>query len=565
MAPIKFYTLIAILLLFIPSTSSGKELYIKEVKPTDEIITNLDNKLRKDLNGVACAMVKVMLSAENVTFEGNVIGDVVFKSNHYIVYLPTGTKKIVINCPGFSSKHIDFVKYVSSSGLESKRVYYILFENMESNDRKTDMDSLRIDTRKKFFGNHIPSTAVKFVKEKADSLRFRFRDTESKLYGLMDLWGNIIVYPQFERCSDSNFNSYLNIVSPYIRCASNVTPGVLSVNDHYFYIDLNGDETIPEFMKTPEAVNKKAKEMDAIFLGKIGNLYKISDKSSLVGFLDESGNVIWPICFGIVWNQEGMSMVMTLENKWGIIDKNGQIIAPIEYEDIRRFDEKGNVYTAKKNGEWHCYSKGGKLKSFNSFKYADNFHSGLARVSNDDVNFGFIDYQGEYVIPPHIHKSSLTEWSGFVQNYYLSDHGLIDKQGKILDIEGAYMALDGIVLIRVNGKEGLKTTDNKTLLSPEFEDIEWYEMDERFEEQLKDYITAKRNGKWGAYSWDGKEIRSCQYDLVCSWPYFNEYIKFRIDNKWGFFDKRGRIVVAPLYTEIEADQILLRALYFFGT
>jgi hypothetical protein len=47
---------------------------------------------RKDLNGQACALVKVQLAAYGAKFEGNVIGEVAYKTGEYWVYMTEGSR-----------------------------------------------------------------------------------------------------------------------------------------------------------------------------------------------------------------------------------------------------------------------------------------------------------------------------------------------------------------------------------------------------------------------------------------------------------------------------------------
>ena len=51
---------------------------------------------RDDLNGRKCALVKVQVIAQDVTFQGNVMGDVKEQSGEYWVYMTDGTKQLKV-------------------------------------------------------------------------------------------------------------------------------------------------------------------------------------------------------------------------------------------------------------------------------------------------------------------------------------------------------------------------------------------------------------------------------------------------------------------------------------
>ena len=58
---------------------------------------------RLDLNGERCALIKVQLPLEGCVFEGAKVGDVEYKVNEYWLYVPAGTKRIKVKCPGLES------------------------------------------------------------------------------------------------------------------------------------------------------------------------------------------------------------------------------------------------------------------------------------------------------------------------------------------------------------------------------------------------------------------------------------------------------------------------------
>ena len=50
----------------------------------------------KDMNGLECALVKVLVVGEGVKFSGNIIGNVEYKGNEYWVYMPDGSKRLKV-------------------------------------------------------------------------------------------------------------------------------------------------------------------------------------------------------------------------------------------------------------------------------------------------------------------------------------------------------------------------------------------------------------------------------------------------------------------------------------
>ena len=86
---------------------------------------------RLDLNDEPCAIVRVSVAnAKNYAFEGNVIGDVVYKPGEAIVYMSQGSRNITIKSDEFGS-----LKYEFTQKLE-KQVVYKLELRLETPDSK---------------------------------------------------------------------------------------------------------------------------------------------------------------------------------------------------------------------------------------------------------------------------------------------------------------------------------------------------------------------------------------------------------------------------------------------
>jgi hypothetical protein len=54
---------------------------------------------RLDDKGVECALIKVQIVAQNVTFAGSIVGEVEYKDSEYWVYMKKGSKRLMINHP----------------------------------------------------------------------------------------------------------------------------------------------------------------------------------------------------------------------------------------------------------------------------------------------------------------------------------------------------------------------------------------------------------------------------------------------------------------------------------
>lgn len=75
----------------------------------------------KDLNDNACALIKVAIAGDDVSFSGSIVGTPKKKNGEYYVYVPEGTKRIQINRPMYLPLKIVFSDY--DIRMESKMTY----------------------------------------------------------------------------------------------------------------------------------------------------------------------------------------------------------------------------------------------------------------------------------------------------------------------------------------------------------------------------------------------------------------------------------------------------------
>lgn len=101
----------------------AQELTVKSmtIEPMD---LSASKYVRNDLNGKACALVKVQIPLEGMVFEGNVLGDVENKAGEYWVYLTAGTKFFQIKHSSVSPLFLKFADF----GLKplASRTTYVL-------------------------------------------------------------------------------------------------------------------------------------------------------------------------------------------------------------------------------------------------------------------------------------------------------------------------------------------------------------------------------------------------------------------------------------------------------
>lgn len=173
-----------------------------------------------------------------------------------------------------------------------------------------------------------------------------------------------------------------------------------------------------------------------------------------IGFINEQGAEIVPPDGKYQWGRdfsEGMAIVGKKNEKgWrdyaGFINKSGEVIIPLVYQDANNFGE--GLAPVKKDNKWGFIDKSGKTIIPFDYYEAYTFSCSLAEVhKKDSADFysksGYIDKKGKIVIPiiyksvSEFHKLS-PGYRAFVHDnddkYYLID----DKGNKLFDFGYTY-------------------------------------------------------------------------------------------------------------------------------
>lgn len=105
------------------TTAIAQELTVKQMS-LDANDLSARSFERKDLNDNPCALVKVQLAARGADFEGNVVGDVAYKTGEYWVYMTEGSRELRIKHPNYLPLHVNFSEHgLKRSGVKGKQTY----------------------------------------------------------------------------------------------------------------------------------------------------------------------------------------------------------------------------------------------------------------------------------------------------------------------------------------------------------------------------------------------------------------------------------------------------------
>lgn len=118
-----------------------------------------------------------------------------------------------------------------------------------------------------------------------------------------------------------------------------------------------------------------------------------------IGFIDRTGNLVIPMIYEQVGRfSEGRATVCK-NKRWGVIDDNGNVIVPFQYTNSFSLGICSNgLMSFQSNGKYGYLDKAGKVKISAVYDAAGQFVDGFAVVSKNGF-YGMIDTTGKTVIP----------------------------------------------------------------------------------------------------------------------------------------------------------------------
>lgn len=153
-----------------------------------------------------------------------------------------------------------------------------------------------------------------------------------------------------------------------------------------------------------------------------------ASKGGKIGFIDENGQwAIEPI-YGAAQGFRGGISPVSLANRWGVIDKSGKLVVPLQFAYIQLFAE--GLAGATSDGKlWGFIDATGKWVIQPQYQGVWQFSEGLAGVYLSGKTF-YIDRTGQQAFPETY--DNVSEFNNGVAAVGIIPYRIIDKTGKVL-------------------------------------------------------------------------------------------------------------------------------------
>ena len=256
---------------------------------------------------------------------------------------------------------------------------------------------------------------------------------------------------------------------------------------------------------------------------------------------------------------------VSLNGKWGCIDRQGREIVPIIYDAVQDYvyEDDYQLCWVQKEGRYGALNKKGEL--IISLDYESEirfFNHQPTRVKKDD-KWGFINEEGVVVIPIKYTSTRGFSWDGGLAPVSVgSKHGYIDTKGNVIiplkyDFADSFSSkLAGVVL---NNKVGY-INESGVQVIPCVYDVEFSSDGDGtklgFGMSFQGRVAmVKKNGKYGMINRNGENVTSFKYDRLSS-SGSSGWFTAHVGNQTFYLDKGGNEYSSEEERLAKSDSIL---------
>lgn len=327
----------------------------------------------------------------------------------------------------------------------------------------------------------------------------------------------------------------------------------------YGYIDYNGKQILDlEFDKIERVLNDK----DNLIVMKNGqyglyqndkviincnyqdmkyedsiNMYFVK-RGSKYGALNENGDIVIPVEYQNIENKGMFIEVVNSDNQKEHFNINGEKTNQFDnYNSIEK-SKYDNTYIGISNDySYQLLDKNYNVLTNEKYEYMENILSNLYIVKNTNGKYGIININNQKIVDNNYDVIQLISNTEIIQAMDVTSNmvSLFNKNGQKLLEEEDLLVIFNDNYIKVFCNEGAKyyTLDGKESLNTEIY-------------KNNNIIGFYENGKWGFKDRSGNIVIKAIYDRIVE---INEigYGGIKIEDKWGIIDNEGNIIVEPKF------------------
>lgn len=391
-------------------------------------------------------------------------------------------------------------------------------------------------------------------------------------YGVINIKGNKLGDIKYDRISvDGYYTSENNY-----KFAGYIISNTTDEGYRYGYINYDGKLLLePEYNELSRVIGIEDDE----------NAYILCAKNGQYGIMKNDEELISNEYQSIEYDESNKLFTIEKSKKFGIANLDGNIIVPTEYSQI---DITGiYLYAQNSQGATVYNNDGTQVNIDRNIAILNTSNEKYKiRINNENgTKYGVINEDGEQIIEE---KYNYIEY--LFDNYFIVSNEQ-SKLGVIDDDDNVKIELNNDALQKIEGTNVIQATttadsttrlyskdmsqvcemtnanveiaDNYIKISNDTE-TRYFDKDGKELKNTEVYpnntlFAKKENDKWGFVNKNGNIVVEAKYDKVTE---FNEYgfAGVRLDGKWGVVNSAGEEVLSPTYTLNEETEP-----YFIGS
>lgn len=551
--PILVLIIALIAIIFITKLARNKKITQVEVTEFDYFITSIDGK-----SGVI-----------------DKTGKTIIEPQYDYVQIPNPSKPVFICLYDYN---VENKEYTSKVFNENNKEILTKYKNIQAipNNNTSIKNSyqtqiLRCKENGKYGlislnGNEITPA----IYESIETLEYKdgiLKVKKDGKYGLIDINGEEVVKPEYNSIVA---DGYYNENSKYDN-AGYIVNVRTDTGYRYGYINYKGKQTLDTRYTNIKRMTE-IKNDDTVYL--------ITYNNGKAGIIKNGQTLIENNYESIEFDVTNNILVLQQNAKQGVYDLDGNMILPIQYENIIF---AGKYINANKDGKLMVFDITGKLQSDDSYKSVTPVANEKYSIAiNRDNQYGVID----------INKTKLIENTYSYIEYAFDNYFIVSANGKtgVIDVSKSNIIIpvEKDIVQNIKGTnmiQVINSSDNtfeiynkkmekvsvqtgaRTYIKDNYikiasaNNIEYFDFDGNKQDASKLFennkIFAKQqNGKWGYVDKDGNTVVDFQYEMTTN---INQYGfgAFKQNGKWGVVDENGNVVKEATYelTDYEPEFI----------
>jgi len=280
-------------------------------------------------------------------------------------------------------------------------------------------------------------------------------------------------------------------------------------------------------------------------------------KGELWGYADTTGKVVIKPKYTRVHSTNNFErLLVSNDNKYGIVNSKGKIIVPVEYSNINRINKEG--FIVKNDKKYYFFNYKGKKIIKKPYKYISHKSKGILHLHTDTLTYVY-NYIEKKTIKTFSVDSEMefdmefeedSEWQTGYTRFEYKKVAIGNKYG-VCKYSKIYTYKNNIKVL----------TEKYDTLNYTFDDVKLI--------NLNNIIVAfvKDKGKWGIFHDDVLKVKP-QYDEISSTLINHRCVNFfyivKQNNKWGVINIDGEIKIKIDYDEVKHPQLHFKNLNGVG-